>query len=71
LGGSRSQNSKAHKCFNQGYKKTGPLAGIGKPELLEHRKQYSRRIIQAHWLVYEEGVDGNVVIVSCYGHYDD
>jgi len=49
----------------------GPLNGEGKPEKLKHRSgDYSRRIDDANRLVYEV-CDGQIVIMSCKGHYKD
>ncbi|MDR2591888.1 MAG: Txe/YoeB family addiction module toxin [Chitinispirillales bacterium] len=44
--------------------------GIGKPEVLKGRKEYSRRIDDANRLVYTSDGDKNVVIISCKGHYE-
>jgi len=45
--------------------------GLGKPEPLKGKKEWSRRITQEHRLVYKLDSNGNVEIVSCKGHYDD
>ena len=45
--------------------------GIGKPEPLKYRKEWSRRITQEHRLVYSLADDGNIYIHSLKGHYDD
>lgn len=49
-----------------------PLTGIGKPEKLKGNLAgyYSRRITETHRLVYTFRSDV-IVLVSCYGHYDD
>lgn len=49
-----------------------PLSGLGKPEALKQNMSgyYSRRITDKHRLVYKI-VDGVLLLVSCYGHYDD
>ena len=44
--------------------------GIGKPELLKHREGWSRRIDDAHRLVYQYKSD-SIEILQCKGHYDD
>lgn len=48
-----------------------PLKGIGKPEPLKgNRKGYwSRRITQEHRLIYKVEED-NILIASCFGHYE-
>lgn len=49
----------------------GLHTGIGKPEPLKGRKEWSRRITQTHRLVYTLDSEKNLVIVSCSGHYKD
>ena len=49
----------------------GFMRGIGKPEPLKHQKAYSRRINNAHRLVYAGDSDQNLIILSCKGHYGD
>ncbi len=51
--------------------RNGPLDGIGKPEVLRYRKGYSRRIDGEHRLVYDIDEDGDLVICSCKGHYEE
>jgi len=51
--------------------RNGFMGGIGKPEVLKHRKGYSRRIDNTNRLVYVGDDRGSLVIVSCKGHYDD
>ena len=44
--------------------------GIGKSELLKHRKGYSRRIDEQNRLVFD--IENNQLhIVSCKGHYEN
>ena len=49
-----------------------PYQGIGKPEPLRENLSgwWSRRIDDTHRIVYKEQ-DGNIIIASCFGHYDD
>lgn len=51
--------------------RNGMMEGTGKPEALKHRPGYSRRIDDANRLVYDKDELGNIVILSCRGHYDD
>lgn len=45
----------------------GPVKGVGRPESLLNRKQFTRRINDWHRLVYS--MQGNVAtIISCKGH---
>lgn len=49
----------------------GLLSGIGKPELLKHRKACSRRITDEHRLTYNFDSNQNLIIYSCKYHYED
>ena len=51
--------------------RNGFMKGIGKPEVLKHRKGYSRKIDDANRLEYDGDSDMNLVIFSCKGHYED
>ena len=48
-----------------------PYTGIGKPEPLKHRKEWSRRIDEANRLVYNIDENGFLWIIACRGHYED
>ena len=48
-----------------------PFEGIGKPEPLKYRKAWSRRIDLEHRLIYNQDENGNLLIISCKGHYED
>ena len=45
------------------------LNGIGKPEALKYRKEFSRRIDETNRLVYAIDENGVLWIISCRGHY--
>lgn len=49
----------------------GLLIGIGKPEILKHRKACSRRITDEHRLVYNFDEKQNLIVYACRGHYED
>lgn len=51
--------------------RNGLLSGIGKPELLKHRKACSRRITDEHRLTYNFDSNQNLIIYSCKYHYED
>jgi len=51
--------------------RNGFMSGVGKPEVLKHRKGYSRRIDSTNRLEYDSDGSGCLVIVSCKGHYED
>lgn len=52
-------------------KRNGAMQGIGKPEPLKHRSEYSRRIDETNRLVYDIDEMQNIKIISCKGHYED
>ena len=62
--------SKINKLI-QDIQRNGFLKGVGKPEVLKHRKGYSRHIDDANRLEYDGDSGQNLVILSCKGHYDD
>lgn len=49
-----------------------PFEGIGKPEALKGDMSgwWSRRITDKHRMIYRV-INGEVEIISCYGHYGD
>jgi toxin YoeB len=51
--------------------RNGLLEGIGQPEKLKYRPEYSRRIDQEHRLIYSLDENDDLVIHSCKGHYED
>lgn len=70
----QTQDRKTLKKINallEDIKRNGALIGIGKPEKLKSRPEYSRRIDDCNRLVY--GIDElqNIKIISCKGHYED
>lgn len=44
---------------------------IGKAEILKNREGYSKRIDKANRLVYTFNSNGDVVVLSCKGHYQN
>ncbi len=44
---------------------------IGKAEILKNRKGYSKRIDNKNRLIYDFNEKGDVLIISCKGHYKD
>ena len=51
--------------------RNGISNGTGKPEPLRYRKGWSRRIDEFNRLVYDVDENGNLLIASCKGHYED
>jgi len=51
--------------------RNGFIKGVGKPEPLKGRKEYSREIDDVNRLVYTGDRERNLIIVSCKGHYTD
>ena len=69
----QSKDKKTLKRINELIKdiqRNGFLNGIGKPEVLKHRKAYSRHIDKYNRLVYI-GNNDNLEIISCKGHYEE
>lgn len=54
------------------YTQETPFVGLGKPEPLRHNYKgcWSRRITDEHRLIYRVQA-GDLMILRCYGHYDD
>jgi toxin YoeB len=69
----RKSNFSTYKKINsllQDILLNGPDKGIGKPEKLKDRSEWSRRIDKKNRLVYE--LKNNILYIeSCLGHYED
>jgi len=69
----QSEDKKTLRKINnliRGILREGALGGEGKPEKLKQSDEYSRRIDEKNRLVYQYN-DGNILIMSCSGHYGD
>ncbi|MBO6178276.1 MAG: Txe/YoeB family addiction module toxin [Selenomonadaceae bacterium] len=65
------QNFKKINLLLRSIERDGVLKGEGKPEKLSYRKNdYSRRIDKDNRIVYEIK-NGEILIKSCKGHYED
>ena len=51
-------------------RRNGAMQGMGKPETLKYRPGYSRRIDKENRLIYLIDKRGNIVVISCQGHYE-
>ena len=49
--------------------RNGKESRVGKAEILKNREGYSKRIDKANRLVYTFNSNGDVVVLSCKGHY--
>ncbi len=70
----QTEDKKTLKRINElirSIQRDGFIKGIGKPEVLKARKEYSRRIDDANRLIYIGDNEQNLVILSCKGHYED
>lgn len=70
----QTQDKKTVRRINQLLKdiQRNNFEGIGKPEPLKHREGcWSRRIDDKNRLVYFIGDNGDIMVVSCKGHYED
>lgn len=68
------QDKKTLRRINQLLKdiQRNHFEGIGKPEPLKHKDGFwSRRIDDKNRLVYSVNSDGDIMIASCRGHYED
>lgn len=54
----------------QELQRDGAIQGLGKTELLRYAKGMSKRIDEKNRLTYVVE-DGNIIILSCRGHYED
>lgn len=69
-----SRDKKTLKKINELIKdisRNGATEGIGHPEKLKYNDCYSRRIDKANRLVYDIDEEGNLLIASCCGHYEN
>ena len=68
----QTEDKKTLKRINQllqDIQRNGPDQGRGKPEVLRHVKEWSRRIDEKNRLVYT--VENELLIItSCRGHYE-
>ena len=72
--GWQTEDRKTLKKINElitDIQRNGFMKGLGKPEVLKHRKGFSRRIDDTNRLEYDGDSDRNLVILSCKGHYED
>jgi toxin YoeB len=70
----QTEDKKTLKRINELIKdieRNGAAVGIGKPEKLKYRDEWSRRIDHANRLIYSVDKDGNLLIIACKGHYED
>lgn len=69
----QSEDKKTLKRINQLIQdilRNGPSDGIGKPESLRYMQGWSRRIDQKNRLIYTVD-NGQLLVLSCRGHYED
>ena len=67
------QDKKTLRRINQLLKdiQRSPFDGIGKPEPLRYCEGYwSRRIDEKNRLVYAVSGEGDIIVLSCRGHYE-
>lgn len=69
----QAEDKKTLKRINkllQELQRDGTVQGLGKAELLRHAKGMSKRIDDTNRLTYIME-NGNIVVLSCRGHYED
>ena len=67
------QDKKTLRRINQLLKdiRRSPFDGIGKPKPLRYCEGYwSRRIDEKNRLVYAVSGEGDIIVLSCRGHYE-
>ena len=67
------QDKKTLRRINQLLKdiQRSPFDGIGKPEPLRYCEGYwSRRIDEKNRIVYAVSGEGDIIVLSCRGHYE-
>lgn len=69
----QAEDRKTMKRINkllQELQRGGAVQGLGKTELLRYGKGMSKRIDEKNRLTYV-AEDGNIIILSCRGHYEE
>ena len=69
----QSEDKKTLKKINlllTDIQRKGVNSRLGKSEILKNRKGYSKRIDDKNRLVYDFNNSGDVIIISCKGHYE-
>ncbi len=51
--------------------RNGNDSRLGKAEILKNRKGYSKRIDNKNCLIYDFNSNGDVIVISCKGHYEE
>lgn len=70
----QSEDKKTLKKINTlltDIQRNGKDSRVGKDEILKNREGYSKRIDKTNRLVYTFNKNGDVVVLSCKGHYID
>ncbi len=70
----QSEDKKTLKKINSlitDIQRNGKDSRLGKSEILKNRNGYSKRIDSKNRLIYDFNSTGDVVIISCKGHYQD
>ncbi len=70
----QNQDKKTLKKINtllMDIQRNGIDSRLGKAEILKNRKGYSKRIDDKNRLIYDFNSNGDVIIISCKGHYEE
>lgn len=70
----QDQDKKTLKKINallMDIQRNGRDSRLGKSEILKNRKGYSKRIDEKNRLIYDFNSNGDVIIISCKGHYEE
>ncbi len=70
----QNQDKKTLKKINTlliDIQRNGSGSRLGKAEILKNRKGYSKRIDNKNRLIYDFNANGDVIVISCKGHYEE
>ena len=70
----QNQDKKTLKKINallMDIQRNGRDSRLGKAEILKNRKGYSKRIDDKNHLIYDFNSNGDVIVISCKGHYEE
>lgn len=70
----QNQDKKTLKKINtllMDIQRNGRDSRLGKSEILKNRKGYSKRIDEKNRLIYDFNSNGDVIVISCKGHYEE
>ena len=70
----QNQDKKTLKKINallMDIQRNGRDSRLGKAEILKNRNGYSKMIDEKNRLIYDFNSNGDVIVISCKGHYEE